>query len=297
MSTAQTLDLVARLAKEVALDPAALMAVIEVESEGRAGTMINGRQEPLIRFEGHYFDRRLPPEKQEIARREGLASPTAGAVKNPPSQAARWRMLDRAAAIDRKAAYEATSWGIGQVMGAHWAWLGYASVEALVEEARGGVEGQARLMLRYIEKAGLLDPLRRHDWAAFARGYNGPAYTRNSYHLRLSLAYRRHARTPGPAISGDTEPLLRRGSRGSAVAHLQSLLAAAGYPIEIDGVFGPETLKVVLAFQRHHGLDADGIAGPATISALEHALPFGSSPSLWARVVGLARRFAKAFSG
>jgi hypothetical protein len=42
-------------------------------------------------------------------------------------------------------------------MGAHWAWLGFDSVDALVEEARSGAAGQARLMARYIEKAGLAE--------------------------------------------------------------------------------------------------------------------------------------------
>jgi len=75
------------------------------------------------------------------------------------------------------------------VTGAHWAWLGYPSVDALVEEAREGLAGQLRLMARYIEKAGLAEALRAHDWAAFARGYNGPAYRRNRYDTKLAAAY------------------------------------------------------------------------------------------------------------
>jgi hypothetical protein len=53
----------------------------------RTHAMIGGRAEPLIRFEGHYFDRRLSGTKREEARRaEGLSSPTAGAIANPASQ-------------------------------------------------------------------------------------------------------------------------------------------------------------------------------------------------------------------
>lgn len=129
-------------AKELGVEAAALAAVAHIESGARTHAMVKGRAEPLIRFEGHYFDRRLSGAGRERARREGLASPQAGAVANPSSQSGRWALLARAAAIDRTAAYESVSWGMGQVMGAHWAWLGYASVDALVSEARDGPAGR-----------------------------------------------------------------------------------------------------------------------------------------------------------
>ena len=193
MFTQETISEITAVAREIGIEPAALLAVAEVESGGKAFASVEGRLEPLIRFEGHYFDRRLSGEVQARARAEGLASPNAGVVANPASQAARWELLERAAAIDRKAALESVSWGLGQVMGAHWAWLGYASVEALAGEARDSVAGQARLMARYIGKAELQAALAGHDWHAFARGYNGPAYRRFGYHTKLAAAYKRHA--------------------------------------------------------------------------------------------------------
>lgn len=102
-------------ASRIGVEPAALLAIAEVEAAGRAYATVNGRKEPLIRFEGHYFDRRLPAAKRSAARDAGLADPKSGAVKNPASQAARWAMLARAAAIDHKAAHESVSWGLGQV--------------------------------------------------------------------------------------------------------------------------------------------------------------------------------------
>jgi len=181
-------------------------------------------------------------------------------------------------------------------MGAHWAWLGYASVNALVDEARSGIEGQLRLMLRYIEKAGLTDALRRRDWAAFARGYNGPGFARNSYHLRLALAYRRYSRqAPAPAGRKVGSGLLRKGDRGEPVKHLQGLLSALGYPIAADGIFGPKTHEAVLAFQRQHRLAADGIAGPMTMDALEEAQTPESFAWLWRGLSGLWRRIVDKF--
>ncbi|KTQ94145.1 N-acetylmuramoyl-L-alanine amidase [Aureimonas ureilytica] len=45
--------------------------------------------------------------------------------------------------------------------------------------------------------------------------------------------------------------LLAEGDRGAAVAAYQSQLAAYGYGIRNDGIFGPETASVTRAFQRH----------------------------------------------
>lgn len=295
MFSAGTIALITRAAREADLEPAVLLAVAEVESGGRTHALIKGRTEPLIRFEGHYFDRRLSEADRIRARREGLAAPAAGAVRNPPGQAARWRMLESAAAIDRRAAYESTSWGVGQVMGAHWAWLGYRNVDALVAEARSGLEGQLRLMLRYIEKAGLKDALRERNWVAFARGYNGPDYARNSYHLRLALAYRRHARL-AEARAREGEAMLMQGDSGSAVRQLQSTLSRLGHRVAIDGIFGPETDAALRAFQRRHGLSADGIVGPRTSAALREALqPAGIAGRLSGAIAAFLQRILAAF--
>ncbi len=261
--------IIAEMAVRARIEPSALLAVCEVESGGRVFARIGTRLEPVIRFEGHYFDRRLTAHKRETARREGLASPDAGAIANPKTQAGRWRMLERAAKIDRKAAYESTSWGLGQVMGAHWAWLGYSSIGALVEEARSGAAGQVALMLRYIEKAGLSESIRNHDWHAFARGYNGPGYRKFRYHTRIARAYARHrkaSQTGGTGESGDAT--LRPGARGPAVEDLQRMLSALGYPLRPDGQFGRLTAQAVSRFQRDTGLNPTGVVTQETLEKL-----------------------------
>lgn len=294
MFSAETEKLITEAARRAGLHPAALLALVEVETGGRVHATVGGRRAPLIRFEGHYFDRRLSPQERQRAREEGLAAPSAGVIRNPPGQAARWRMLERAARIDRRAAYESTSWGMGQVMGAHWAWLGYGSVEALVEEARSGPRGQLDLMLRYIEKAGLMEALRRRDWPALARGYNGPGYARNGYHLKLSLAYRRHARGPAARRAGSRQaPPLRRGDRGPAVQRLQTMLTALGHPLATDGVFGPRTRQALMRFQREHGLSADGIAGPETLGRMREAMPLSGLRRIVGTVLSALRRGAR----
>lgn len=64
-------------------------------------------------------------------------------------------------------------------------------------------------------------------------------------------------------------PILRIGTRGTAVIGLQERLKAIGlFKGAIDGVFGAETQEAVKAAQRNFNLDADGIVGPATWLAL-----------------------------
>ena len=290
MFTPHTFCQIAAAARKAGIEPATLCAVVEVESGGRVVARINGRDEPLIRFEAHYFDRRLGGAKRDRARAEGLASPTAGAIANPATQAARWRLLSRAAAIDRKAAHESVSWGVGQVMGAHWAWLGYPDVETFVDTARRDLAGQLEIMLRYIEKSGLVAALDRRDWVTFARAYNGSAYARNRYDRKLAAAHARHA-AAGQTGGGDAHPtgeVLRRGARGAPVRDLQLALRALGYPVATDGIFGAGTAAAVKKFQADRNLAADGIAGPMTMAALESGLE--PATGLGGRLASLARR-------
>ena len=62
---------------------------------------------------------------------------------------------------------------------------------------------------------------------------------------------------------------LKRGATGSAVKELQNLLIKLGYLSgKADGVFGSDTYRAVMAFQKANKLKADGIAGSQTLAAL-----------------------------
>lgn len=269
MFDSETRSAAKRWATRLGVETAVILAVIEVESAGKVYAIIGKRKEPLIRFEGHYFDRRLSGNARSRARAAGLSNPVAGGVRNAASQEARWRLLNRAIRIDAKAALESTSWGFGQVMGAHWHRLGYASVEELVNTARAGASGQLDLMGRYIEAFALVEPLKRRDWAAFARGYNGPAFESNGYHRKLAAAYRRHSAGSTTNLTTSADGMLRLGSNGSRVRELQTLLVRAGYALTIDGDFGPATDAAVRNLQKHADLEIDGVAGPQTMRALD----------------------------
>lgn len=256
----------ASVADSINVPLAALLAVIEVESNGVTGANIGGREEPIIRYEGHYFDRLCRPSVRASARKAGVSSPIAGGVKNPASQAARWQLLLRAAKYDASAAYQSCSWGVGQVMGAHWERLGYASIDAFVESVRSGLKGQVDAMAKFIKVSGLDDELRALDWSAFARGYNGSGYRKNQYDTKMAAAYKRWGGVG--ALDGKRSGNLRLGSEGAGVRDLQAMLVLAGYNVVIDGDFGKTTRDAVRDFQRRHGLAVDGVVGPTTQAAL-----------------------------
>ena len=65
-------------------------------------------------------------------------------------------------------------------------------------------------------------------------------------------------------------PTLRQGSSGPDVTALQQKLKDLGFgPNGVDGHFGAGTRDAVIAFQQSKGLQADGIAGPATLAELQ----------------------------
>lgn len=61
---------------------------------------------------------------------------------------------------------------------------------------------------------------------------------------------------------------LRNGSSGEDVRAVQWVLARFGYKCAVDGSYGPETAAAVRSFQQELLLEADGITGPVTLTAL-----------------------------
>lgn len=77
-------------------------------------------------------------------------------------------------------------------------------------------------------------------------------------------------------LGGSLETLSKVGSTGTEVRQIQTRLKNWGYYSgSVDGIYGTQTKNAVVYFQRKNGLTVDGVAGPATLSAL--GLPAGSS--------------------
>lgn len=65
-----------------------------------------------------------------------------------------------------------------------------------------------------------------------------------------------------------THASVRYGDTGPEVQKVQEHLKWFGYSIDVDGIFGPQTLKAVKHWQKVNGLKIDGIVGPVTSKSL-----------------------------
>jgi hypothetical protein len=107
-----------------------------------------------------------------------------------------------------------------------------------------------------------------HDRStSFIVGYGYPSYTGGA----VKQAARQDAKPvalakPGaaPAFPG----LMALNKTGAGVRALQARLKARGWKITVDGEFGPQTDRIVRAFQKDKGLTVDGEVDPKTWSAL-----------------------------
>lgn len=171
-------------------------AILDVEA---AGTGFDGKGRPKMLFEPHVFWRELGPgpERDEAAK-QGLAYPKW--KRDYPADS--YPRLIAAMKIDEEVAYRSASWGLGQIMGFNCRKAGYPFAKAMVVAFLDDEEDHLRAMVRFIINAGLDDELRRHDWAGFARGYNGAGFAKNGYDKKLAAAFAKWQRikdTPIPA--------------------------------------------------------------------------------------------------
>ena len=160
-------------------------AVLDVESAG-SGFDRQGRVKML--FEPHIFWRLLGDgAKRAAAARQGLARPKW--KRDYPKDS--YPRLIAAMAIDEEIALQSASWGLGQIMGFNHAIAGYPSARAMVAAFADDEDQHLTAMVKFITANKLDDALRRHDWAAFARGYNGAGFAKNGYDRKLKAAFER----------------------------------------------------------------------------------------------------------
>lgn len=257
------------------LEPAALWAVMRVEAKA-CGFLADRR--PVILFERHVFHRRTGG--RFTGAQPGVSHPKPGGYGPPgANQHAR---LEAAAALDARAALESASWGLGQVMGFNARHAGYDGVEAFVAAMRASEDAQLLAMGAVVAAAGLDAALRRRDWAAFARGYNGPGFARNAYDAKLAAAFAdyAHGARPLPDV-----PLRAA----------QMRLRYAGLdPGPVDGVWGRRTRTALAAFRTAQGerpsdagarpFDAGDLARLAAATRAGAAGAAGAAPA--GRMVG-----------
>lgn len=176
-----------RIGAKIGVGEDEIHAVLDVETAG-GGFFADGRIKMLP--ERHIFYRELGPgAKRDEAVRLGLAYRKWGAKKYPKTAHARYALLAAMMKINRDAALRSCSWGLGQVMGFNCKLAGYASAEEMVRAFVDDEEVHLEAMVHFIAASGLDDELRNRDWRGFARGYNGSAYAKHGYHIKLARAF------------------------------------------------------------------------------------------------------------
>lgn len=256
-----------RAAKTIGCEVAAIKAVVTVEAAG-AGFDAKGRLKLLP--EPHYFYKLLSGGKRDVAVAAGLAYPKWGTRPYAPTQDARYDQLERMMAVDAETALYSCSWGIGQIMGVNAETCGFASAHDMVTAFLQGEGRQLDGIVGFIIGNSLAKALVRKDWAAFAKGYNGPAFAENRYDAKLATAYRKHASMQSVAADPLADGMLSQGDVGDVVRELQQALTAAGFQTGgIDGAFGRLTDQAVRQYQAAVKLGLDGKVGRQTAAALK----------------------------
>jgi len=246
----------ARAADMLGCDEAAIRAVSFVEARGQG---FDAKKRPVILPERHVFYRCLSGEARQRAVNQGLAYSSWQPGRYPATQDGRYELLGRMMAIDEEAGLKAASWGLGQVLGENHRVCGFATARDLVEKCLESEGGQLVVMAGFIAGNNLARHLRSKNWAAFARAYNGPAFAKNQYDVKLARAYERFSAGFSGAYNPLSDGLLSLGDKGDIVKALQSALG-----IGADGDFGQMTEHAVRDFQREHGLTVDGKVGKQT---------------------------------
>lgn len=157
-----------------------LHAIIDVESSGSGFDKL---KRPKMLFEPHVFYRHLGAgAKRDRAVSLGIAYAKWKPGAYPTDSYPR---LAQAMAIDEAAAIMSASWGLTQILGENFKECGFASPQAMVAAFCEDEDQHLEATVLLIKAKGLAGKLKAHDWAAVARGWNGPGYAANKYDIKL----------------------------------------------------------------------------------------------------------------
>jgi hypothetical protein len=181
----------ASAADALKVHPAILQAITDVESRGDG--FWPGTNMPKVLFERHIFSRRTAARFDTT--HPHLSSRTPGGYATGKDAEARGRAeyerFLNACALDEQAAIEATSWGLGQILGQNYRLCGCATPQEFRQRMESSEQSQLDLLVAFLRQGFYLKLLqaRPFDFEAFARRYNGPAFKRNQYDSKLKKSY------------------------------------------------------------------------------------------------------------
>lgn len=201
----------ATLNAEVAM----VKAITEVESKD-FGFFENGK--PQILFERHVFRQQLLKAMKassgvamNVAKVLGIGVPVTGPDINLLDDTlvrlhgdiygekmggyiggmSEYGRIEKAQTFHKESGLASASWGLFQIMGYHYAALGYSSMDAFIACMYKSEDEQLVAFGKFVTiNPKMLAAVRNKDFLTFARAYNGPA--QKGYDKRIADAYAKH---------------------------------------------------------------------------------------------------------
>ncbi|WP_037500795.1 N-acetylmuramidase domain-containing protein [Sphingomonas jaspsi] len=160
-------------------------ALYEVESSG--SPFIDGR--PAILFEPHRFSRATGGRFD--ASHPHISYPAWDPKRYPRTQAARYDQLAEAVCLAPDAGFASASYGGFQILGENYHRCEARDPMAFAWQESQTTADQLHHFVLFIQSDRVLwDALKRADWVTVAKRYNGTAYYKNRYDVRLAQAER-----------------------------------------------------------------------------------------------------------
>lgn len=213
-----------RAAETLGCEVAAIKAVANQES---LGSGFDSQDRPKILFERHKF------HKLTRGIYDHSHPGISNAVQGGYGRGDQYVRFSEAFALNPTAAMMAASWGKFQILGANFAICGFLTVDAFVDAMKIGEGPQLDAFCEFVLHNYLDDELTSHDWAGFARGYNGPTYRKNKYDVKIGAAYKQFAREkvdcaqiPATTAANDGNPILPQPSNITDQSDPNSTLTA-----------------------------------------------------------------------
>lgn len=203
-------------AQQLNVEVAAIKAVDAIESRG-AGFYADGQ--PTILFERHVFsdltdhkyDKSHPDISNKIAGGYGSASgenqhsrlqkavklnAKVEKITKVVNEKLQCKLVeeDIEVLVNRDPALMSASWGRFQIMGFNYKKAGFKDLQSFINAMYIDEVEQLKAFVNFLKSTGLDKPLRAKNWAAFAKGYNGPGYAKNAYDVKLKQAYEKFSK-------------------------------------------------------------------------------------------------------
>ena len=173
------------VAEQLGVEVAAIKAVVTIE----AGPKLQGFWAPGVPV-ANYVQSLF---NKYNAKHKGRKMPNAKVPSGLSGYALKeWTALTNARKKNAEAADMGTYWGMFQIGGFNYKQCGCKSVEEMVGKICESEFSQLEMFAVFVRNSGMLDALRKKDWAAFARKYNGPSYAKRGYHTRMAKEYAKY---------------------------------------------------------------------------------------------------------